>query len=120
MKNDYKHRYGIQRCHAIKRGIEWCFTFETWLEWWGDDIANRGRGSGKLVMARYNDTGPYHPNNVRKATHNENSKEVKQGRAVFTEGLTFDSLTKASEHFNITVEAVRYRIKTRPEEYYYL
>jgi hypothetical protein len=70
-----KQKYNTQKAGAINRGIDWQFTYETWLEWWGEDIVNRGHKSGQLVMARHKDTGPYHPDNVRKATCNENSSE---------------------------------------------
>ena len=73
--NILKQKFITQRTGARNRGIDWHFTFEEWLEWWGDDIANRGNKSGQLVMARIGDQGPYHPNNVRKITSNENHKE---------------------------------------------
>ena len=75
----YKSKYSSQRRTAAKRGIAWQFTYETWLEWWGDDIVNRGRRTGQLVMARFNDTGPYHPDNVKKVTCNENCREGNEG-----------------------------------------
>lgn len=72
----YYNAFNIQKYHATKyRNIEWHFTFEEWLAWWGDDIVNRGQGKGKLVMARHGDTGPYHPNNVRKCLHEDNARE---------------------------------------------
>lgn len=72
--------YHSQKTHAAKRNIDWHFTYETWLEWWGDDIVNRGRGIGKLVMARHGDKGPYHPDNVKKITHEENCSEGGPGK----------------------------------------
>ena len=74
-KDKNKAKYMSQKHMATIRNIEWQFTYESWLEWWGSDIVNRGRGQGKLCMARLGDTGPYHPNNVRKLTHQENSSE---------------------------------------------
>lgn len=70
-----RRMYQSQKLSASKRNIEWCFTYESWLDWWGDDIINRGCRKGQLVMARHNDVGPYHPNNVRKATSSENNSE---------------------------------------------
>lgn len=116
----YYNAYNMQRLHAGYRRIEWHFTFDTWLAWWGNDIINRGHGDGKLVMARYGDTGPYHPDNVRKATHNENASEHWRGKIVTTPAGEFASLTLAAKHFNVTVEAIRNRIKTRPLEYSYV
>lgn len=71
-----KQKYNRQRHDAKIRNIEWQFTFESWLAWWGEDIALRGNKSGQLVMARKGDQGPYHPDNVRKVTSNENHKEA--------------------------------------------
>ena len=71
-----KDKYYTQKSGANARGIEWHFTYETWLEWWGDDIHNRGNKSGQLVMARKGDTGPYHPDNVIKITANENHSQA--------------------------------------------
>ena len=73
---NYKQKYHRQHHDARVRGIDWQFTYETWLDWWGDDIVNRGNKSGQLVMARNGDTGPYHPSNVRKITCNENHSEA--------------------------------------------
>jgi len=70
-----KEKYNQQRRHCRQRGIEFQFTYEEWLAWWGEDIVNRGRQRGQLVMARHGDTGPYHPDNVRKATCSDNIKE---------------------------------------------
>lgn len=76
----YIKQYHEQKNGAQKRGIDWQFTYDEWINWWGDDINKRGRYKGQLVMARYGDTGPYHPNNVRKATKEENSIEAHLGK----------------------------------------
>ena len=68
--------YRSQRDSARKREIDFQFTFEEWLAWWGDDIVNRGRKSGQLVMARIGDQGAYHPNNCIKKTCNDNVREA--------------------------------------------
>ena len=115
----YYRDYNNQRLHAGYRNIEWKFTFESWLVWWGDDIVNRGQGTGKLCMARNGDQGAYHPDNVRKACHEDNASEINKSKPINTPDGLFDSLTLASKHFGITVEGIRYRIKTRPSEYKY-
>lgn len=83
--NGHARKYQMQydnakRC-AKERNIDWQFTYDSWIEWWGADIVNRGPRKGQLVMARYNDAGPYHPDNVRKATTGENVKEAHTGKA---------------------------------------
>ena len=76
----YQTQYDNAKYHAIHiRNIEWKFTYDSWVAWWGDDIANRGPRKGQLVMARYKDQGPYHPDNVRKATAEENCGEGSRG-----------------------------------------
>jgi hypothetical protein len=76
---NYKHKYGVQKFGAKKRGLDFHFTYEEWLDWWGEDIENRGRGKGQLVMARYGDVGPYHPDNVFKNTAEQNVREAQTG-----------------------------------------
>jgi len=70
-------KYHNQKVRAKKRSIDWHFTLDEWITWWGDDITKRGSKSGQLVMSRYKDEGPYHPDNVRKATVNENAIEAR-------------------------------------------
>lgn len=66
--------YENQRYSAAKRGIAWKFTFDTWCDWWIEDdrIARRGRGKGRLCMARRGDVGPYSYDNCYPATLREN------------------------------------------------
>ena len=73
--NPWRRAYNTQRKKARARGITWEFTFDEWLEWWGDDITKRGNKKGELCMARYNDTGPYAEWNVRKCTTECNARE---------------------------------------------
>lgn len=80
LNHPYKQPYQQQKDAAKRRGIEWHFTYETWVEWWGDDIINRGRRTGQLVMARHNDTGPYSLDNVRKAPCGDNTREGNLGK----------------------------------------
>lgn len=75
---NYKDQYGKQRNRAKDRNIDWHFTYETWLDWWGDDITKRGRKKEDLVMSRINDTGAYAPDNCKKITQSDNSKERQQ------------------------------------------
>jgi hypothetical protein len=69
--------YLAQKRAASKRGIPWEFTFESWVEFWGEDFARRGcSGPDSLCMARLGDTGPYAPWNVEKATLAQNTMEA--------------------------------------------
>lgn len=131
MKNQVNVNYLNQSYEAAKRGIEWQFTYESWVAWWGDDYKYRGKGKGKLQMCRYNDTGPYSPSNCYKATHEQNLKDfykqgikreqwytnmmktaVKRRKAVVTPDGEFKSLREAAKHYKMTPEGVGYRIKT--------
>lgn len=66
--NDRMHR-------AEERGIEWLFTFESWWNIWKPFWKKRGRKSEDLCMARFEDKGPYSPENVRICTNRENHLE---------------------------------------------
>jgi len=66
--------YNAQRHNAKRRGIGWEFSFESWIEWWGDDLALRGKGKNQLQMQRPHDQGPYSPSNARKGHPVQNSR----------------------------------------------
>jgi hypothetical protein len=78
MMNELKHKYGCQKTHAKLRGIEFNFTFQEWIDWWGSDIINRGCRKGQLVMARIGDQGPYSSNNVIKQECGQNTAEMRK------------------------------------------
>jgi hypothetical protein len=82
-KRPFQRQYQVHKWNAKNRGIDWQFTYDTWVEWWGEDIVNRGARQGKLVMARNGDMGPYAPDNVKKITHGENLTEAKIGNQFF-------------------------------------
>jgi hypothetical protein len=90
----YKQAYWSQKCTAGKRNIPWEFTYETWLAWWGTDIDKRGRGKGKLVMARYGDVGPYSITNCKKITFGENISEAQFGKPKSAEWCLNQSTTR--------------------------
>ena len=73
--NPKRLAYAQQKDNASKRGIEFLFTFEQWVEFWGDDIDRRGCYVGDLVMARLGDSGPYSESNCFKQTCSENVRE---------------------------------------------
>jgi hypothetical protein len=100
-----RNRYHATKSDAKRRGIDWQFTFDSWLDWWGSDIVNRGPGPGQLVMARTGDIGPYHPSNVRKATTAENQNEAHLGKKKVS------SWNKGKKHSNETREKMSASIK---------
>lgn len=73
-KTSYRAEYDSQKSGAAARGIAWEFTYETWLDWWGDDIDRRGVHYNSLQMQRNLDAGPYAPGNVIKGTPKTNRK----------------------------------------------
>ena len=83
-KNKHRSAYLDQKNNAESRGIEFLFSYEEWLDWWGDDIDRRGVAQSstgrkvfgnRLVMARHGDVGPYSPSNTKKITCSENAAE---------------------------------------------
>ena len=83
-KNKLRSAYLDQKNNAESRGIDFLFSLDEWVEWWGDDIDRRGvicSSTGRkmfrnrLVMARHGDVGPYSPSNTKKITCSENSAE---------------------------------------------
>lgn len=91
------NKYHNHKARAKRRNIEWQFTLDSWIECWGADIEKRGRNKGQLVMARYNDQGPYHPDNVRKITTEENTLEARNGGRGFFQPHSIESRIKISE-----------------------
>ena len=79
-KNPARFAYLIQKRHCKERGIEFLFEYDEWVEWWGEDFANRGTHQGQLVMARHGDQGPYSPDNVKKIMSTENVSEAHEIR----------------------------------------
>lgn len=69
-------KYMVQKQAAKRRGIDWLFTFDQWWKLWEPFWDRRGIGSNCLCMARFNDIGPYAPDNVKIITNSENSAEA--------------------------------------------
>jgi len=82
---NYKQKYLDHKYNANKRGIDFHFTYEEWIQWWGDDILKRGHCKGNLVMSRYGDVGPYHPDNVFKNTQEQNISDGHKGKTLSEE-----------------------------------
>lgn len=75
---DYHTPWGkflAQRRRAKARGISWELTFEQWVDWWGQDLHQRGVKSQEFCMGRKGDTGPYSLDNIKKITTRQNIME---------------------------------------------
>lgn len=76
---DAARKFSLQGHAARQRGIEWELTFEEWwCIWQKSGVWHlRGRSSAEsMVMARYEDKGPYAVGNVRIITVSKNMKEA--------------------------------------------
>lgn len=74
--NPKRIAFSGQKNNAKKRGIEFLFTLDEWIDWWGDDFALRGRNPSDLCMARIGDQGAYEIGNVVKATCYDNTRNL--------------------------------------------
>lgn len=85
-----RERYNSHKSNAKVRGIEWLFTFETWVKVWVDSgkWEQRGNRKGQYCMARIGDKGPYSPNNVVIKTTEENKKEAYDLGSIKTPNMT--------------------------------
>ena len=69
--------YAVHKSHANARGIEFTFTRDEWVTWWGEDYDKRGPNIDDLCMCRNGDTGAYSPDNVYKATRRQNWEDAR-------------------------------------------
>ena len=106
-----RKQYSDQMFKAKQRGIDWHFTYDEWVKWWGDDITNRGIGSNDLQMCRKNDTGPYHPNNVYKATTKQNRADQDDKKPLIYNGKKYATLTELANALGRHGANVRKSIK---------
>lgn len=95
-RNPKRKAWLTHRAHAKARSIEFVFTFEAWLQWWGDDYDKRGRGGDDLCMGRKGDTGPYEIGNVYKTTIRENAIEAQRTPTLSSEEERSDSSDRES------------------------
>jgi len=92
---EYKMKFYNHRVRSKRRGIPFEFTYEEWINWWGEDIVNRGRNQGQLVMARKGDAGPYHIDNVYKTTVEQNVRDALAGKPKSKEQVEKAVLSRA-------------------------
>ena len=117
--NPKKAAYNYQKAAANRRGIEWCFSFDEWVEWWGSDFDRRGSFAGGLVMARFGDSAPYSVENCYKCTMAENSsvtiskaKGERQHLSKLTEADVRQILSKPRVHGDGKRLAEKYGVAT--------
>ena len=73
--------YAVQKTGAKRRGIEWLFSKWSWWCVWRDSGLwdKRGKEVGCYVMGRFNDVGPYSPDNVEIVLASENTANGREG-----------------------------------------
>ena len=79
-----KRKWWDQRQSARRRGIEFDFSFESWLQFWLDSGHWYQRGiksADSYVMSRFNDTGPYRLDNVVIKSNRDNVLEGNIGQS---------------------------------------
>jgi transposase len=70
-----------QRNSAAARGIGWSLTFSQWFAVWLESgkLEHRGRGKGRYVMSRLQDSGGYEVGNVHIQLSTENNADAVPG-----------------------------------------
>lgn len=79
MSKKARKAFSQHKYNAKRRGIEFLFTREEWWAWWQEDGRWSKRGNSSmdhLVMARFGDMGPYHPDNVYCTPHRVNLSNI--------------------------------------------
>ena len=105
--------YG-QKSMALKRKIEWKFTFYNWIKWWEQTghFDKRGVKNNQYQMCRYNDLGPYSPDNVYcdLGFNNKRQGAKKRERIIVLDGITYQSVTQASKILKICRKTIYKRL----------
>ena len=108
---DARRKFWAQKKGAKQRGIEFLFTFQEWLDWWGEDWPKRGVGHDKLQCQRIADKGPYAPWNCRKGYPKDNGITAGKNKR------TFNTL-RAKEALDLARGQSEPVEKDNPEELY--
>ena len=103
--------FSRQKAAAKYRGIDWKFTFEEWEKVWSDSghKNDRGIGSGKYVMARFLDKGPYSKENVEIIKCEKNASDARANHVRSLHDLRSKQIgtgrgwTKVGKKFQVTV-----------------
>lgn len=107
LRQDYRYH----KHNAKVRNIKWEFTFDTWLNVWikSGKYYERGCKKNQYCMCRYNDTGPYSPDNVRIDTNANNLRE-RWNKKITINGVTYESITIAALKMGINRTTLNNRI----------
>ena len=76
LRHPKRSAFSSHKAGAKFRGIEFLFSRDEWIDWWGDDFDKRGRAPTELCMARIGDKGSYNKDNVIKATNLDNQRRL--------------------------------------------
>ena len=122
-----KLKYGNAKRHALERGVEWHLSFQEWYDWWQatGHYHERGPRANQYCMARIGDVGPYALDNIKCITNRENVLEARShdtiiykrgqkpnAKSCICEGKKFDCLQDAADFYNVTYQAIDYRIRS--------
>jgi hypothetical protein len=117
--------YRTQKKKSEIRNIDFEMTFDEWYQWWLSHGIDRQQPLGKTAkgwcMCRVGDQGGYKLDNIYLATRSQNSKDGKTNfpptgrksgfaRRVQTPDGIFDSIYTASDYYDVTPEAIGWRI----------
>lgn len=96
--------YDLHRSGALARKIPWGFTLSTWQKMWAASgkwklRGKRGGKNGYYVMARFQDVGPYSPQNCRICTQSDNVKEALLRESMIQRGILEELFDKDGRAF---------------------
>lgn len=107
--------YGAHRSRAIGMGIAWEFTLSSWWKMWRTSKkwelrGKRGKGKGYYVMARFEDRGPYSPQNCRICPMSHNVIEAQVREMMLRRGI-IEEVVDADGHGNYPDRKFRRLVK---------
>ena len=114
LKGTLAYSYHNQKSNALSRGLLFNLTLPEWVEIWRQSghLHERGKGSGKYVMARFSDSGGYTKDNVQIITHNENSKEAREMDYISGKKSGMQNISELSRNAGINSGSVTKRLKS--------
>ncbi len=128
--NHARNCYGNKMKEARERDIPFYLTFQQYYEWFLDHGIDKNipqkNDKNAWCMCRYNDTGPYELENIYLDTMSNNSKfahvmrkekgikysnpnKGKSPLIITPDGMM--TVVEASKKYNISVPAIRWRVK---------